>query len=79
MGVLKRMFVRPKHQGKGIGTLLAEEAVRAGKRLGYREMILDTLERLVGANKTYRRLGFRPCAPFYPNPLEGAVFMHRIL
>ena len=73
------MYVRPEHQGKGIGTLLAEEAVKAGKRLGYHEMLLDTLERLAGANKTYSRLGFSPCAPFYTNPLEGAVFMRRRL
>ena len=38
-------------------------------------MVLDTLARLKPARSLYRSLGFREVAPYYENPIEGAVYM----
>lgn len=37
-------------------------------------MVLDTLERLTGANRLYEALGFVRRPPYYHNPLKGVVY-----
>lgn len=76
---MKRLYVRPAHRGLGLGRCLAEAALAEGIRLGYSLMRLDTLDRLVEAMKLYESLGFRRCAPYYPNPLPGVVYWERRL
>ena len=34
---------------------------------------------MVAARRLYARMGFAPCAPYYPNPLPGAVYMRCVL
>ena len=71
---MKRLFVRPPFQGRGIGRALAEQIIREGTRLGYRSMRLDTLDRLKEAMSLYESLGFKRTQPYYPNPLPGVVY-----
>lgn len=56
---MKRMFVHPAFQGKGIGRALAEAIIAHGRALGYRSMMLDTSIRQPEAQSLYRRFGFR--------------------
>lgn len=72
---MKRMFVRPRFRGRGLGRALAEAIVAEGRRLGYRTMKLDTVPKLEAALGIYRELGFRPTAPYCHNPLKGAIFL----
>jgi GNAT superfamily N-acetyltransferase len=72
---MKRMYVRPDFRGRGIGRQLAIETIAAAQRMGYRRMRLDTLESMTVPRKLYRSLGFRPAAPYYHNPIPGAVFL----
>lgn len=75
---MKRMFVYPERQGHGVGRALAEAVIRDARALGYRRMLLDTSIRQAEAQALYRRLGFRPIAPYYdlPEPLRNwLVFM----
>lgn len=75
--VMKRLYVRPQHQGRSIGRLLVEEAVSTARELGYTGMVFDTLERLSSANKLYHKLGCKVLSePFYHNPLPGTVYWH---
>lgn len=47
-GEVKRMFIRDSHRRKGIGNQLAESIIYHAWQQGYREIKLDSLERLVG-------------------------------
>lgn len=72
---MKRLFVRPAYQGRGLGRQLAETVVAEGRRLGYRRMVLDTLERMDRARVLYGALGFREVPAYYASPLDGVHYM----
>jgi ribosomal protein S18 acetylase RimI-like enzyme len=66
--------VRPEFRGRGVGRVLAEGAVQAGRDLGYNAMRLDTLDTMAEAIAVYRSLGFHSIEPYYPNPITNAVY-----
>jgi putative acetyltransferase len=73
---MKRLFVRDKFRGKGIGRSLIETIMRNAKEIGYERMLLDTLPpRMNDAIALYRSIGFKEIAPYYDNPVAGAIFM----
>lgn len=76
---MKRLFVREKARGRGIGRALARRAMREGQKLGYTKMRLDSLERMDKAIELYEGLGFRRIEPYYENPMADSVFMERKL
>jgi ribosomal protein S18 acetylase RimI-like enzyme len=44
--------------------------------VGYKKVALDTIEdKMKSAVALYRSLGFKPCAPYYHNPIPGALYM----
>ena len=71
---MKRLYVRPTSRGKGIGNTLCRKIISKGRQLGYREMLLDTLSTMVGAQKLYRTHGFKETEPYYQNPLLTAQY-----
>jgi epoxyqueuosine reductase len=70
---MKRLFVRPAFQGKGIGKALAQAIIEEARRIGYKRMRLDTV--LEPAKSLYRALGFREIPPYQHVPVAGVVFM----
>lgn len=76
---MKRLFVAPEARGTGLGERLSLAILDEARRRAYREMVLDTLERLGPAIRLYEKLGFRRCAPYYANPEPDAVYMSRAL
>ncbi len=56
---LKRVFVIPTEQGKGIGTELVFKLIEWAKELGYKKMILETGELLAESCHVYSKLGFK--------------------
>lgn len=76
---LKRLFVLPGHQNKGAGKALTEEAMKKAREGGYKVMVLDTLDRLVAANKLYTSLGFEQCEPYNHCPLEKPMYFRKNL
>jgi len=65
---MKRMFVDPGVQGKGVGRALAEALIREARAIGYSSMLLDTSFRQVEALRLYASLGFRRVEPYYELP-----------
>jgi GNAT superfamily N-acetyltransferase len=78
-GEVKRLYVRPVARGTGLGLRLVERLLDEARAIGYRELKLDTLDRMTDARRLYERLGFAACSPYYHNPLPGAVYMTRTL
>ncbi len=56
---LKRVFVIPTEQGKGVGTELVSKLIEWAKELGYKKMILETGELLAESCHVYSKLGFK--------------------
>lgn len=78
-GEVKRLYVRPVARGTGTGEALVRAVLAAARIAGYTSLKLDSLESMHDARRLYRRMGFAPCAPYYSNPLPGAVYMGRSL
>lgn len=76
---MKRLFIKPQAQGKGIGRLLSERIMHEAKGLGYSEMILDSLKRLKPAVALYQSLGFTEIEPYNFNPEDDVIYMRRDL
>ena len=72
---MKRLYVRPKFRGRGIGRALSEKVVRRAAQLGFSTMRLDTLPTMDAALGLYRALGFREIPAYRFNPVSGAHFM----
>jgi carbonic anhydrase len=76
---MRRMYVRPRYRGLHLGRKIAESIISAGRELGYRKMVLDTLPTMAVAQQMYRALGFREFVPYKPSEVTGTLFMELLL
>jgi putative acetyltransferase len=73
---MKRLFLRDKFRGQGLGRSLIEVVVSEATEIGYQRMRLDTLPpKMNDAIALYRSYGFKEIDPYYTNPVPGAMFM----
>jgi len=79
IGEVKRLYVQPSARKGGWGGKLVATLLEEARAAGYRELKLDTLDRMTDARALYARHGFRECAPYYFNPLPDVVYMQRAL
>lgn len=79
---MKRMFVRPSHQRKGIGHALGEAILAEARAMGFKRMLLDTSIHQKAAQSLYAELGFTRRSAYYEMPQEvedWLVFMEQAL
>lgn len=76
---MKRLYIQPSYRQLGLGRELTRCIVERGRELGYRRVVLDTLDSMQGAQALYRSLGFASIEPYYDNPLPDALYFARDL
>jgi ribosomal protein S18 acetylase RimI-like enzyme len=77
---MKRLFVRSKFQGLGLGKKLAQQAIFEAKKLRYTKMRLDNSRSVMAkAVMLYKSLGFYEIEPYNENFVADALFMEKIL
>ena len=76
---MKRLYVLPDFQGRGIGRALASAIIDAGRCAGYRAMRLDTVARMAAAVGIYRAFGFVEIPPYTYNPEPDVLYFQRVL
>ncbi len=83
---MKRLWVRPAYQGRGLGRILAQAALDLARERGYSAMVLDTMPRTMqSAYSLYRAMGFHPVERGWPNPVldqvnaDDIAYLHREL
>ena len=76
---VKRLYVRPAFRRFGLGRVLAQALLDEAGRLGYSEVLLDTLDDMEAARGLYASLGFEEIPPYYYNPIPGAHYLRASL
>ncbi len=71
---MKRLYVAPAAQGRGVGHAIAARLVAEAARADYHTMRLDTLPTMAKARSLYASMGFRQTAAYRFNPVPGATF-----
>ena len=64
---LKRMWLRPACQGRGLGRRLLDASLDEARRLGCRALRLDSQTKLASAVNLYRAYGFTNIPPYNDN------------
>jgi GNAT superfamily N-acetyltransferase len=77
---MKRLYLRPFARGRGLGKQLTAAIIEEARRIGYKQMRLDTLpRRMPPAIALYRSLGFTEIEAYYSNPIEEVLYMELTL
>jgi GNAT superfamily N-acetyltransferase len=65
------MFVPPTYRGKGIGRAIANRLIDDARRIGYRQLRLESLKFLAAAHSLYRSVGFHEIDPYAENSMQS--------
>ena len=71
---IKRIYIRPDHQGPGFGPILTGALLERARALGYERVRVDTLPKMSGAIQFYEDMGFKRIPSYWDNPVRGALF-----
>lgn len=74
---IKRVYVRPRARGRGIGEAVTRALLDWAGRLGFTRVRLDTAPELLAARALYERLGFEAIPPYRTYDAPGTLFFER--
>jgi len=78
LGELKRMWLQPSRQGRGLGRRLMDACLAEARGLGCRSLRLDTQAKMEAAVHLYRAYGFSEI-PRYNDNRRADIWMERAL
>ena len=76
---MKRLYVKPRFRGLGIGITLAETIISEARKIGYKRMCLDTVVSMREAQLIYQSMGSKDVEPYRYNPICDTRFMELTL
>lgn len=65
LGAVQNVGIVPEHRGRGLGTHLLRRSLEGFRGAGYGRVNLEVTARNIGAQRLYRRLGFRRVKTVY--------------
>jgi putative acetyltransferase len=78
-GELKRLYLRPRYRGHGLGRLLLESVMERARAMGYERLYADTLPAMATALRLYQGAGFELVEAYTSSPTPGAIYLKRVL
>lgn len=72
---MKRLYVRPQFRGEHIGQKLVQRILDDARKIGYTNMLLDTLPFLQSAIRMYREFGFVEIPSYNNSPMDTSIYM----
>jgi ribosomal protein S18 acetylase RimI-like enzyme len=76
---MKRLYVAPSGRRLGLGRALVKAILAEARRIGYREIRLDTLPSMAEALSLYEEEGFKVIESYYDTPVAGTIFLGKPL
>jgi len=74
-GEVKRLYLRPKFRGQGLGRRLLEAVVERATAIPYDCLYADTLPSMSEALSLYQRAGFEQVEAYSDAPTPGAIYL----
>jgi GNAT superfamily N-acetyltransferase len=78
-GEVKRLYLRPKYRGQGLGRRLLEAVMKRAIAVKYEFLYADTLPAMMEALSLYEKAGFERVEPYSIHPTPGAIYLKRKL
>lgn len=72
---IKRLYVRKRFRGLGLGRSMTHALMERGSRVGYSSMLLETLAHMTVARELYASLGFIDVPPYHVSRIQGAHYL----
>ena len=76
---MKRLYLRERWRGRGIGRQLAEGCLSFACDAGYAKMARDTELGLQTGISMYAKIGFVEISQYYENPMKDMIYMEKEL
>lgn len=74
-GEVKRLYLRPKFRGHGLGRRLLEAVIERASAIPYDCLYADTLPSMIEALSLYQRAGFERVEAYSNTPTSGAIYL----
>lgn len=68
IGEVKRMYVKPEAQGRGVGGAILDRIEQLARSESFTTLVLETGSNFDAAKRVYERSGFAPCGPVLDYP-----------